>query len=141
MLQTSPTIIDPNPSIADIVQRAIAAYGDHSWILLGAIVVGGLVALTKTGWLGTWLQQKIPAPYRPIYALALSVVTMGAAQIEAGVDWKHALMNCVYATATAVFAHQTVVEGARHGSELVGHAPWSATKPPSDNGAPPSKAA
>lgn len=104
------------------------AWSDHLYILVVAIVVGGLVAASKAGWFGDWL-AKVPAKARPWMALGMSCLAMVAAQVQQGVDWRKALLHGVYAAAVAVLGHQTIVEGMMSGKEPMPSAPWAKKDP------------
>jgi hypothetical protein len=91
----------------------------HQWLIAGALVVPFLVALMKQGWVTRWLAAKLPATALPYVALALGVLTVGSTDVLAGKAWQQAVFDGLAAGVLAVFAHQTVVEGARDGKEII----------------------
>ena len=117
------------PSI-DQILAATSAFGEHRYILFFAIVAGSVVAMTKGGWFTTWVAIHVPAWARPYLALAVAIAGTASTEIKAGVDWKRALIDGLYAAALAVLGHQTVVEGMRGGREVMPTAPWH--KPEND---------
>lgn len=101
--------------ISPIINALLA----HNWVIVGALFVGLVVALTKQGWFGTWIQDKIPARYLPIYAMGVGVLSLMGSEVLAGKTWQQALMDGFSAAFLAVVGHQTVIEGVRDGKELV----------------------
>jgi hypothetical protein len=100
-------------------QPIYAALIAHDWLVAGALVVPLLVALFKQGWVTRWLAAKLPATALPYLALGLGMLTVGSADVLAGKTWQQALFDGLGAGVLAVFAHQTVIEGARDGKEII----------------------
>lgn len=108
-----------NPDVQGFGQAILAAASQHAWGAVGALVVGLFVALCKQGWLGKWVDRKLPPKALPYFALALGVLGVTSAQYLAGVPLETAIVNGLLAALGSVFAHQTVVEGMRSGKEIV----------------------
>ena len=100
-------------------QPIYAALLAHDWLVAGALVVPLLVALFKQGWVTQWLAAHLPATALPYLALGLGMLTVGSADVLAGKTWQQALFDGLGAGVLAVFAHQTVIEGARDGKEII----------------------
>jgi hypothetical protein len=101
------------------INAIIAAVHSKQWIVLGAILVGALVAASKQGWLGTWLQSKLPPAALPYFAIVLGMLGVATAEVVAGKPILQALIDGFESGAGAVFLHQTVIEGMRGGRELL----------------------
>ena len=114
------------PDLFGMFRAAWAAYQQHAYVLLGAIVVGAVLAVAKAGWFGAWFTSKIPAKWRPVVGFAVALLGMMATEVQNGGDWRAAILHALEAAALAVFGHQTLVEGMRSGRELVPAAPWAA---------------
>ncbi len=97
----------------------ITAFVAHQWALFAALIVGLVVALSKQGWLSSWLAAKIPPAVRPWYALAISLLTTGSGDIVSGKTWQAALQDVALTFVTAMMGHQIVIESLRHGVELI----------------------
>jgi hypothetical protein len=97
----------------------VAAFQAHQWALFAALLVGAIVALSKQGWLSTWLAAKIPPAVRPWYALGVSLLTTGSGDLIAGKTWQDALQDVALTFVTAMMGHQIVIESIRHGVELI----------------------
>jgi hypothetical protein len=97
----------------------VEALKAHAWPLAAAIVISFLITLTKTGWLSTWLAERIPAWFRPWLAILLGAASLSTAAIIAGTDWRTALLQGIEAGVLAVFGHQVIVANPRDGKELV----------------------
>src|SRR5690242_14582097 len=95
----------------------LAALSAHRWLLAGALVVPTLIAVAKQRSL--WIAAHVPAWALPYGAVVVGVLTVGSADIVAGKTWQQALFDGISAGVLAVFAHQTVVEGARGGKEII----------------------
>lgn len=111
-----------NPQPADVpvpIDSFVAALRSHAYALAAAIGIGFVVSLTKTGWLSTWLAERIPATARPWVAVVLGAVSFTCGAIIAGTDWRTAVMQGIEAGVLAVFGHQVVVQGLRKGAELL----------------------
>jgi hypothetical protein len=96
-----------------------AALVAHQWILFAALLVGGIIAVVKQGWVSTWLAQRLPARAVPFVAIALSIGTLTTGEIIAGTPWAKALFDGLSAGLLAVFGHEAIVEGIRNGKEIV----------------------
>lgn len=97
----------------------LAALHGKQWILVGAILVGGLIALLKQGWASAWLAKKLPPAALPYVAVVLGAVGLGAAEVIAGKPLAQALIDGISAGVLSVFGHETIVEGIRSGKEIV----------------------
>lgn len=91
----------------------------NQWVLAGALVVGGVVALLKQGWAGPWIAKKLPPAALPYLAVALGAVGLSATEVIAGKPVGAALVDGIQAGILAVFGHEVLVEGMRSGKELV----------------------
>jgi hypothetical protein len=102
----------------------LSALASHQWALLVALVVGGVVALAKQGWLSSWLQQHLPKAALPYLAPLLGFLGVASADIIEGKPWLQAITDGLSTGLSggigAVFLHEVVVEGARKGKEIVG---------------------
>lgn len=96
----------------------IQALTGHAYAVAAALVVGWVVSLTKTGWLSTWLAQKLPSRFLPLWAFGIGELGTVTASVIAGTDWKVALLQGLESSAIAVFTHQVVIEGFRKGAEV-----------------------
>ena len=106
----------------DLLGQLAAAWQAHQWLLFTAIIVGALVAAMKQGWLGTWVQNAIPATARPWLAVGLGAAGTFAVEVVAGKPWQTAVLDSLSGALSgviAVFGHQTVVEHMRDGKELL----------------------
>jgi hypothetical protein len=97
----------------------LAAVAGKQWVLVGALFVGGVVALSKQGWLGSYIAKKLPPAALPYFAVALGAVGLSATEIVAGMPIGPAIIDGIQAGILAVFGHETVVEGARGGKEII----------------------
>lgn len=125
----------PPPPPADFmatVGQIIQAWQGKQYVLVGAFVIGLIVAASKTGWLGNWLATQLPSQARPFLAVIVGILTVASTETISGVEWKLALLHSFYAAATAVLGHQMVVEGLRGGKEIMPMRPGTpaATIPP-----------
>jgi hypothetical protein len=111
----------PSPPLP--IDPFLDALKQHGYAMAGAIWVGYLVALTKSGHLSVWLAQTIPSKWLPIWALFLGTAGTVSAAIISGQDWKQALLQGGESAVLAVFTHQVVIEGLFGGREL--HQPTS----------------
>lgn len=113
--------VSPQPAedYGDQIAEIVKAFGSRSYVLGVGLAVMLVVGLVKQGWLGAWVQARVPARYLPLLALGMSVLGVVAADIVAGKDWRQAVFDSIAAGATAVFGHQVIVEGARGGKELI----------------------
>jgi hypothetical protein len=105
----------------------ISALHGNQWILAGALVVGGVVALAKQGWLSAWLAKKLPPPALPYFAVALGAVGLSATEVATGKPVGPAIIDGIQAGILAVFGHDAVIESVRGGKEIV---PEKTPKPP-----------
>jgi hypothetical protein len=101
------------------LQPFVEAWQDKHWVLFGALLVGAVIALTKQGWLSTWLAEKIPSRFQPLLAMGLGVATLLVADIQAGKTWQEAVIDGLSAAFTAIVGHETLIEGLRGGREIV----------------------
>lgn len=104
------------------VNAILEAVVGHRWILLGAILVGGIVALTKQGYLGTKLQASLPPRWIPFLAPLYAALSVGPTEIVAGKSWQVALSDSGAALVSgllAVLGHELFIEALRNGKELV----------------------
>jgi hypothetical protein len=127
----------PSPSPDDTwttFMQLVQAWQGKQYVVVGAFVVGVIIAASKSGWLGTWLATKVPPQARPFLAVVVGILTVSATEMKAGVEWKTALLHAIFAAATAVLGHQMVVEGLRNGKEIMPKGPWH---PDRKTGAPP----
>jgi hypothetical protein len=107
----------------------IAAFKLHEWPLFAALIVGGLVALSKQGWFSTWLAAKLTPQSMQWYALLVSCLTVGSGDIVAGKSLGQAALDVVTAVGLAIVGHQVVIENFRKGVEWVPKtAKWAAKK-------------
>lgn len=106
----------------------VNALTSHSWVLLGALLIGLFVALAKQSQLGAWIASKLPKTAIPLYAPLLGVLGMSAAEVIAGGSWQKAVIDGFNAGILAVFGHELLIEGLRKGVEIVP----AAKTPPSD---------
>jgi hypothetical protein len=97
----------------------LAALQGKQWILVGAILVGGLIALLKQGWAGAWFAKVLPPAAIPYVAVVLGAVGLSAAEVIAGKPFAQALIDGIQAGITSVFGHELLVEGIRSGKEIV----------------------
>ena len=97
----------------------IAALAGKQWVLAGAFVVGGVVALMKQGYLSTWLAKKLSSVALPYLAVVLGALGMSAAEVAAGKPLGQAIIDGIQSGVLAVFGHETLVEGMRGGREIV----------------------
>jgi hypothetical protein len=100
-------------------QPIYAALLAHQWLIAGALVVPFIVAAMKQGWVTRWLAVHLPPAALPWLAVGLGALTVGSADVLAGKAWQQAVFDGLAAGVLAVFAHQTVVEGARSGKEII----------------------
>lgn len=98
-------------------QTIVAALFAHQWLLLGALTTPLIVAALKQRSL--WIAAHVPAWAIPWCAVGVGVLSVGSADVVAGKSWRQALFDGLASGVLAVFAHQTVVEGARKGKELI----------------------
>jgi len=97
----------------------IQAFQSHQWVLLGALVTGALVALSKQGWVSAWLASKITPAITPYYALLVSILTVGSNDIASGKSWQQAVQDAISAVMVAIVGHELVIEGLRKGKEII----------------------
>lgn len=97
----------------------VNAFKDKAWLLLGAMIVGLLVTLAKQGWVSNWISTKLTPRSTPYYALLLSALSAGSADIIAGKPLAQAIMDTLFTAFTAVAGHQFVVESIRRGKEFI----------------------
>ena len=97
----------------------IAAYRAHQYVLLGALVVGLLVALSKQGWFSTWIASKLTPAVIPYYALGVAVLGVVTADLKTGKTWQQAVLDAFMAGFAAIGGHQLLIESGRKGKELV----------------------
>ena len=97
----------------------IKAVEAKQWALLGALVVGALIALSKQGWLSELIAKKLTPSTTQWYAMLVSVLTVGSSEIVAGKPWQQALTDAGISAITAIAGHQLLIEGIRRGRELV----------------------
>jgi hypothetical protein len=109
----------PEASTIDDVAAIARAYQNHEYVLLGSLIIGFIIAISKSGWLGTFIATKVPAGARPVIAVVLGALGMIATQLQNGTPWQQAALNGLYAGALAVLGHQTVIEGMRGGKEII----------------------
>lgn len=127
------------PSPQDLIGQLVAAASAHEWLLFTALIVGFVVALTKQGWLGTWLQSKFPSAVLPYWAMILGFGGTFSIDVIAGKTWQAALFDGfsgLLAAFISIAGHQTVIEHMRAGKELLPRAPWM-PKPPAPPGTGP----
>ena len=106
--------MDINP-----ILQAIAA---HQWEVLGGLFVGAIVATAKQGWLGTWVQSKLPARYIPFLAPTYAALAVLAADLIANKSIaviEQTVGAAVVSGIISVFGHELLIEGIRNGKELV----------------------
>jgi len=104
------------------VNAIIAAIAMHRWVLVGALVVGALVATCKQGWLGTKLQSQLPPRWIPFLAPIYAALTVGPTEIVAGKTWQVAVSDsesALVAGLIAVLGHQVFIEALRGGKEVI----------------------
>jgi hypothetical protein len=100
----------------------LEAASQHRWVLVGAIVVGAIVATVKQGWAGTKLQAQLPPRWIPFLAPLYAALTVGPTEIVAGKSWQVSASDSVAALVSgllAVLGHEIVVEALRGGKELI----------------------
>ena len=107
----------------------LQALATHQYVIAIALVTGALVAAAKQGWLSAKVASVMPAWALPYYAVVLGVVGSVATQVQQGVTFKQAVFNGVLAGMAAVFGHETIIESARGGREVI-PARASADPPP-----------
>jgi hypothetical protein len=101
------------------LQPFIKAYQAHQYMLLGALLVGGLVAFSKQGWFSAWLDKKLTPRLIPYYALLVSLLTVGSTDIVSGKSWQQAAQDVLGALVLAIAGHQLVIESLFSGREIV----------------------
>ena len=87
----------------------------HSWIALAALMIGAIVAVLK----GSTPLPEIPAKYRPWLALGLGVVAGVLKSVSTGTPIAQAILSGLEAGMTAIVGHETLIESARGGKELI----------------------
>jgi hypothetical protein len=87
----------------------------HQYALFAALVVGGLVRLTKND---TTLPVDVPPQWRKALALALSLAAAALEKYALHADWKKALFDGALAWFAAEWGHHLVVDQLRGGREL-----------------------
>ena len=110
----------------------IEAAVNHKWVLLGALIIGSLVATAKQGWLGTAMQKQMPPRWIPFLAPLYAALSVGPTEIIGGTAWQVALSDSIGALVSgflAVLGHELVIEGLRGGKELI-PARWPKAPPP-----------
>jgi hypothetical protein len=122
------------------VQAILDAFKAHQWVVFGALIVGGIVALAKQGWLSTWIQTHLPKQYLPYVAVVLGVLGVFSVEIQQGKTFQQAFIDAIttgfMAGVASVFGHQTLIEHAMKGKEIVPAAPWTKKPaPPADKAA------
>lgn len=105
--------MDPNVD----PQTILAALQAHQWLVLGGIGISLTIAVVKQRSL--WFAAHVPAWALPWMAVGLGVLGVGSTDLIAGKTWRQALFDGLASGVLAVFAHQTVVEGARGGKEII----------------------
>ena len=95
------------------------AFTQHEWALGSAVILYGLAVLIKQGWLGPWLQAKIPQRALPVIAPATSLVLLTTGEIIGGKAWPSAVFDGLLAGFLPVIGHEVVIESARNGKEIV----------------------
>lgn len=101
------------------ISAVLAAFAGKQWVLLVALLVGGLVAAAKQGWLSTWLADKLPKPALPYLATALSMLGVAASEVIGGQSLNRALIDGIQAGMLAVFGHEAIIESLRKGKEII----------------------
>lgn len=101
----------------DEATQLVAFFRGHEWPGVAWIVIAMVVRLLKSD---TKIPIDVPAKYRAYLALALGVVS-GVLQkvVQEHVDWTTAIVGGVCSAALAAFSHDTIVDAARGGKELV----------------------
>jgi hypothetical protein len=97
----------------------IDAAKDKKWLLLGALLVGAIITLAKQGWVSDWIAKKLTPTTIPYYALLVSVLATGSADIASGKTWQQAVTDSIVAAFTAIAGHQLIVESVRRGKEFI----------------------
>lgn len=109
----------PIPAVDPTVDDLLKDLSGHQWAPAVGVAIFLVIGLTKQGWFSTWVATKIPSAAQPWVALILGAIAAGAYQLSTGVTWTKALLMALEAAATAVFAHQAIVEGLFKGNEIV----------------------
>lgn len=107
--------LDAASDLVSQIQPAIDAVKTKSWVLLGSIIVGALIRLTKPD--VTWLPN-IDAKKRAYAAFALGIAGGVLEAVLKKHAWPDAILNGLIMAAIAVAGHQVIVEGARGGREI-----------------------
>jgi hypothetical protein len=100
----------------------IQAVASHRWELLGGLLVGAVVATAKQGWLGAWIQKKLPPRFIPFLAPTYASLLALAGALTAGDSAQQCLSvvgSAVMSAFVAVIGHEMLIEGVRNGKEIV----------------------
>jgi len=101
------------------VNALLAAFGTAHYVLGGALLVTALVTAAKQGYLSTKLAMWLPPSALPWVAIGLGVLGTTSTELTQGIAFWSAVRDGVLAGISAVFTHQTVIEGMRRGKEIV----------------------
>jgi hypothetical protein len=103
----------------DTTTAILVALHSSQWLVAGALSVGLLVALAKSGRLSMWLAMKVPPKYLPYEAMALGVLGVGSTEVLAGKPVKVAIVDGFLSAIFAISGHDLVIEAARGGKEII----------------------
>jgi hypothetical protein len=132
-------LLQVNPASSDILGQLVAAAQAHEWLMFSAVAIGFIVAMTKQGWLGTWIATRIPSSALPYYAMVLGFAGTFTTDVVEQKPWQQAMLDAfsgLLAAFIAIAGHQTVIERMRGGKELVPKAPWHSPPGSGGGGAP-----
>ena len=90
----------------------------HAWVPLAALVIGFLVRALKSDAfvLPSW--AAVAAPYRPLLALALGIVSGVLDAVVGGTPWREALIGGCLSALMALIGHTTIVDVLRGGRDI-----------------------
>ncbi len=113
---------NPDPSVL------FTALLGHDWPVVVGFGLYWVFAFVKQGWVGTWLQAKLPARFLPLISPAIGALGAYCADLLAGQSFAaaaSAILPGVLAGILPVVGHEVVVESLRGGRELVKAKPTS----------------
>lgn len=98
-----------------MINAILAAVQAHAWPLVLALIVGGVVRLTKPD--VRWAPS-VPPRFRPLVAVAVGAVGAACDAIAAGTPWQEAAKTAAAAVGVAILGHTFGVEVLRGGREI-----------------------
>lgn len=113
---------NPDPSVL------FSALLGRDWPVVVGFGLYWMWAFVKQGWVGTWLQAKLPARFLPLISPAVGALGAYCADLLAGQSFAaaaSAILPGVLAGLLPVVGHEVVVESLRGGRELVKAKPTS----------------